>query len=365
MILHRYFAIRFAKSFGMIFGLFLMMIGFFDLVDQLGRHSKGSDATFSKIVGLTLLNVPYAIYTILPLIMILASILLFLGLARSSEMVVTRAAGRSALRALLSPIFVTLLIGVVGVAVFNPIVAATSKEYESRSNAMRGESAVLSISSDGLWLRQGSDVGQTVIRAQASNLDGTRLSDVTFLTFGFGTGPTRRIEAQSATLENGQWTMQNAKVWTLLDTANPEVGAQTVAEMSIPSSLTADQIRDSFGQPSSVSIWDLPGFISQLKRAGFSARRHEVWFQSELSKPVFLIAMVLIGAAFTMRHQRGGKTGIMVLTAVILSFALYFVRNFANILGETGQLPVALAVWAPPLAAIGMSLGLILHLEDG
>ena len=40
-------------------------------------------------------------------------------------------------------------------------------------------------------------------------------------------------------------------------------------------------------------------------------------------------------------------------------------RNFAQVLGENGQIPVLLAVWAPPLAAIGLSLGLLLHLEDG
>ena len=81
--------------------------------------------------------------------------------------------------------------------------------------------------------------------------------------------------------------------------------------------------------------------------------------------PLFLVAMVMIGAAFTMRHQRGGRTSMMVLIAILLSFAVYFLRNFAQILGENGQLPAALAAWAPPLAAIGMSLGYLLHQEDG
>ena len=85
----------------------------------------------------------------------------------------------------------------------------------------------------------------------------------------------------------------------------------------------------------------------------------------ELALPFFLVAMVLIGAAFTMRQQRGGKTGALVLTAVMICFALFFLRNFSQILGDNGQIPVALAAWAPPLAAIGAALGLLLHLEDG
>ena len=55
----------------------------------------------------------------------------------------------------------------------------------------------------------------------------------------------------------------------------------------------------------------------------------------------------------------------MVLFAILLSFAIYFLRNFAQILGENGQLPALLAAWAPPLAAITLSLGILLHNEDG
>ena len=46
-------------------------------------------------------------------------------------------------------------------------------------------------------------------------------------------------------------------------------------------------------------------------------------------------------------------------------FALYFMRNFAQILGENGQIPVALAAWGPPAAAVLLPISLLLHLEDG
>jgi len=364
MILHRYFAKRFAVTFAGVFGVFFLIMVFLDLVEQLRRYSK-VDAGFGDVLTLTLLNVPQGIYRILPLIMILATIALFLGLARSSEMVVTRAAGRSALRALISPLLVALLIGVASVAILNPIVADTSREYEARGDALRGESATLSLGASGLWLRQGSSEGQTVIRADNANLDGTVLTGVTFITFSAESGPTRRIEAARARLTDGAWVAQNAKSWPLGTGTNAEVGATTHDRLEIPSTLTATQIRDSFGTPSSIPIWELPDFINRLQTAGFSAQRHQVWFQMELALPLFLVAMVMIGASFTLRHQRGGRTGMMVLFAILLSFAVYFIRNFAQVLGENGQLPALLAAWAPPLAAIGLSLGFLLHQEDG
>ena len=49
----------------------------------------------------------------------------------------------------------------------------------------------------------------------------------------------------------------------------------------------------------------------------------------------------------------------------LLATDFYYLRNFAQILGENGQVPAILAAWAPPVAAVLIGLGLILHMEDG
>lgn len=364
MILHRYFAKRFLTTFLMIFAVLAGIMVFVDLVEQL-RLFSGQDARFSDIIRLTLLNIPKGLYSILPLIVILTTLTLFLSLARSSELVVTRAAGRSALRALLAPILMAAIIGVTAVAVMNPIVAATSRAYEAQGIALTGDNSALTLGNSGLWLRQGSADQQAVIRAKRSNLDGTELSGVTFMVFEGDQGLTQRIEAERAQLTPGAWTLQGATLWPLGAGQNPQQQVQRFERYNLPSTLTATQIRDSFGAPDAIQIWDLPAFVDRLQTAGFSAQRYEMWFQMELAQPLFFVAMVMIGAAFTLRHQRGGRTGLMVLFAILLSFGVYFLRNFAQVLGENGQLPILLAAWAPPLAAIGLSLGLLLHQEDG
>ena len=365
MTLHLYFARRFLWAFLGVFGVFGGIVLLIDIAEQLRRFG-GKDIGLSRIVGLSALNVPETIYQILPLITILATLTLFLALARSGELVVTRAAGRSALRALVAPLILALVIGAFAVAAFNPIVAATQKEYEDRSNALAGgEARILSISDEGLWLRQGDETGQTVIHARTANLDGTRLVKARFVVLTPDGLPKRRIEAETATLVEGAWEMRNVKSWPLAGSDNPERDAEYHDRLLLPSDLTREQIRDSFGAPGAIAIWDLPDFIASLDRAGFSARSHRVWFQMELALPVMLAAMVLIAAGFTMRHTRPGRSGLMVLFALLLGFGLYFIRNFARILGENGQIPVTLAAWAPPVAAILLSLGLLLHLEDG
>lgn len=365
MKLHFYFARKFGFMFLGLVTVFFLLQALIDLIEVV-RKLDNTEAGFSDMIGLTLLNAPSGVNQILPLVMILATIALFLGLARSSELVVVRAVGRSGLSALVAPVVVAFLIGLFAVSTFNPIIAASSKRYhELFEGYVSGGADVLSISSEGLWLRQGGPEGQTVIRATAANPEATVLFDVTFLAYSRDGGPIRRIEADEAELGEGAWILRKAKVWPLGAGINPEGESRVMPEMELPSTLTRDRIRDTFGTPSAISVWDLPRFIEQLEQAGFSARRHSVWLQMELARPLFLTAMVLLGAAFTMRHARAGGTGVAVLISLLLGFGLYYIRNFAQILGESGQIPVALAAWAPPVASVLLGIGLLLHTEDG
>jgi len=129
--------------------------------------------------------------------------------------------------------------------------------------------------------------------------------------------------------------------------------------------LTVEQILDSFSPPQTIPFWELSAFIERLEISGFSATRHRQFFQSALATPALYVAMVLIGAGFTMRHARFGKFGLMVLMTVLAGFTLYSFNNVAASLGAAGTIPVAVAAWAPSLSAVLLVLGLLLHLEDG
>lgn len=365
MIMSLYIARRFVTTVGMVFLIFFGILLLIDMIEQMRRLS-GTGGGLADAFQLSLLNVPDTLYRILPLIMIMGSVALFLALARSSELVVVRAAGRSGLRFLVTPVAVAFVIGILAVSVFNPLVAATQKAFEEvRSAHLTPGDSVLSVSDSGLWLRQGGEYGQTVIQAARANLDGTELSAVTFLTFGPDGIPSTRVEAATARLTPGAWMLDGAKMWDLT-APNPELAAAMWPNNTrLPSDLTPERIRDSFGTPSAVPIWQLPSYIKGLESAGFTARSYRLWFQMELAQPLLLAAMVLIAAGFTMRHARFGKTGTMVLYAMLAGFSVFFLRNFAQALGDSGQIPIALAAWSPPLAAALLALGLVLHLEDG
>jgi lipopolysaccharide export system permease protein len=365
MILHLYYVRRTLSALATVIAILVILILMIEMLEQI-RIFGSVDLSLGTLFYLSVLRVPFTLYTIFPVIVVISTLVLFLGLARTSELVVTRAAGRSAMRALQAPLLVAFLSGVLVVAVLNPIMATTSRQYDQLKAKYRDQKTqVFSVSDEGLWLRQGDEDGQIVIRAHQSNFDGSNLFDVTFLGFAPDGKPAFRIEAESAQLTPGLWQIKNAKRWPLGTTNNPEAASELFEMLDLPTSLTLDEIHDTFGTPSAVPIWKIPEFINRLENAGFSARAYRMWLHSELALPLTLVAMMLIGAGFTMRHTRFGNTATLVMTALLLAFAFFFLRNFASILGENGEIPIMLAAWAPPCAVIFAALALLLHLEDG
>lgn len=228
MILARYLAWRFLRSFLIVCAVFSAILYLIDMVEQIRRYT-GSSIGLGQAARLAALNLPGAMHTILPLIVLLAAVAMFLGLARTSELVAIRASGRSGLRLVGAPVAMAVIVGLGAVAVLNPLVAATSKRYQSVADSFGGSGGqTLSFGAQQIWLRQaegGAQAGaQAVIRADRASLDGATLHGATFLIFDAEAGPVRRIAAETATLGPGGWSLTNVKDWPLT-APNPEAAA--------------------------------------------------------------------------------------------------------------------------------------------
>ena len=366
MTLGLYLVRRMLQVLGLVTAVLLCVIYLIELVEVV-RLFAGSDATMAQIAWLAALRAPAQLYEVFPLLMVLGSMFYFLGIARSSELVVIRASGRSALRLMLEPILAVLLLGMLAVALLNPLIAMTTRLHQAQVMIMQDRETGLSFTVTGeeIWLRQGDPTGQTVIRASHASDDGLRFRNVTFLHFERGTGrPLSRIEARDARLGNGAWILEEARQWPL-GVPNPEAAASSHDRMSLPTDLTPERLRDSFARIGAVSVWALPELITALDQAGLSSRAQRAALMRELSLPLMLVAMLMIGAMLTMRHARVARIAQILLITVLSGFGVFVAANFALVLGEHGLIPLWLAVWSPPIASILLATGLLLHLEDG
>ncbi len=342
--------------------LFLLLVFMLDSVELLRRAAAKPEIKINDIINMALLKLPYMSQKVLPFSILFGGMLCFWRLTRSNELVVTRGSGVSAWQFLFPAISLALLLGVFQISVINPLASTTLSRFEQlEALHYRGNRSLLSVSGSSMWLRQANQDGQSVLHAKGyiQYKDDVELHDVTVFTYIGKDNFRSRIQGQSAKLINGFWHFKNVWVYEAekIPVSKPEHWLAT--------DLTLDKIQDSFAPPETMSFWDLPNFIKTLEKAGFSAVRHRLHWHTLMAAPFLMCAMVLIGAAFTLRHSKRGATTYIIAGGVFTGFTLYFFSDVIMALGLSDTVPVPLAAWSPPSIALLLGLATLLHLEDG
>ncbi len=361
-----YFGRAFALAvLAMLFAL-TALVSLFDFLELLRESASRPQAGLGIVCEIEVLRLPWSMMQILPFAVLLGGIFAFWRLARSSELVVVRAAGISAWQFLAVPVLMAALLGALGTGGVSPVSALMFGRAEILDNAyLKPGGGPLSLNGGELWVRQ-TDTGMVpdgvaVLHAQDVVLHGKSLEadKVTVLRLDAQSALLARIEAAHATLDAGDWTLSDANVLA------PDNAPRHAATLEFPTDLTVRRVQESFASPDALSFWALPGFIRLLKQSGFSATQHELAFLALAALPLLCATMALVAAGFSMRPSRRGGAMNMLASGVGSGFALFMISEVANQFGTSGAVPVVLSAWAPAVAGLFLALALLLHLEDG
>jgi lipopolysaccharide export system permease protein len=355
-----YLGRRFLVSISVVLFALLCVVSLFEVVELMRRASGKDDATLGLLVQMAFLKLPLMTQKILPFAALFGGMYAFARMTSSHELVVARAAGVSVWQFLAPALVIALAIGTFSATVFNPLSSAMVARYEQmEAKFLRGRPSLLALSPSGLWLRQADNGGQSVIHAAGVSQEGMELEDVIVFRFEDGDKFAGRIDARSARLVEDYWELTDALL------TGPDREAVFEETARIETTLTANQIQESFAAPETLSFWALPRFIEMLQAAGFSAVRHRLHWNSVAALPVLLCSMVLIAATFTLRATRRGRTSLLIAGGVLAGFALYFLSDVIYALGLSGAIPVVLAAWTPAGVTALLGMSMLFHLEDG
>ncbi len=355
-----YLARRYMVAVGMVFLVFVTIAFTIDMVELLRRASGRPNVTFFLVTEMALLKLPDLIQKMLPFTALFGIMLALSRLTRTNELAVTRAAGISVWQFLAPALIIALLSGAFVVAIFNPLSSALASRYEQmESKFLRGRTSAFSVSPTGLWLRDTDPSGQVVVHALRVAQQGVDLSDAILLFYEGTDRFVRRIDAGRAQLRDGHWDLDDVLV------TGPDQAAEHFDHLAVATTLTLNQIQDSFASPETMSFWALPGFINTLELAGFNATRHRLYWHATLAGPFLLAAMVLVAAVFSLRMTRGGGVGITLGGGAMVGFLLFFLSDLTRALGKVGTIPVPLAAWVPVIATMALAAAALFTLEDG
>ena len=352
---------NFLAGFAGVFTMLMFLILIMDTL-ELMRRAAGVSIPFGSILEMALLKLPQMGQETFPFAALFGGMIVFWRLTRNRELMVTRAAGVSAWQFLLPVLIIVLMLGVLRITVVDPLASTLLSRFQHlEATLLKGQKHSLSLSGQALWLRQASDDGQAVVHAArvVHRGDEVQLYDVIIFAYDDDDQFVERIDASTGTLEDRAWHLRD--VWAL----KPDKPARFMPALRLPTDLTLSKIQDSFASPETMSFWELPSFIETLRQAGFSAVRHRLHFHAMLAGPLFMCAMVLIAATFTLKPARRGGALFIVAGGLITGFVVYLFADVVFAMGLSDSIPVVLAAWAPSGVATLLGLAMLLHLEDG
>lgn len=357
-----YFARHFAKMVGAIFLLAFLITALVTYFEFFDRAFQGQAASGLLLGLVALFKVPSLTEDSLPFAVLYGSIAAFVIANRRLEVVVARAAGVSAWQFLLPACIVGLLFGVAATTLYNPAAAklrAVSDELAVRVFGSGGKAVQSTDGNGAVWLRQKSGDTESIIGAVQSFDEGLGLLGVTAYVFDTDNHFRERVDAPTARYTPGAWHLQNATVTSV--NANPK----QVGDYALSTELTPNEVKQTFLQLDSVSFWTLRDLAATARRAGLPTDRYDLQYNVLLSKPILLLAMVLIAANVSLRFSRSRDLGRVIIAGVSVGFMLYVVTKIAWDLGSGGLVSPTLAAWLPAVVATLAGVTVLLHLEDG
>jgi lipopolysaccharide export system permease protein len=358
--LSRYFGMRFLTS---VVGSFVGVIALAAMIDYVELMRRGADwpnATAWLLAKISMYRVPQLTERIMPFSVLVGAMSCYLTLSRRLELVVARAAGVSAWQFVAPAMIAAFVFGTVATTIYNPISAMLHERSKRLEAEMLGEvPSALQENTSGFWVRQKSANGAAIINAKSSREQGSKLGGVSVYTFDAAGHFQDRIEAKGATLEQGYWQLEDARIY---ESGKPPDVEETYR---LGTNLTLEQVRESFATPETVPFWELPSYIEMADRAGLGAAGYRLQYDQLLARPFLLAAMVLLAASVSLRFFRFGGVQKMVLSGISAGFLLFVLSKITEDMSKSELMSPVAAAWIPVLVGGLTGFVALLYLEDG
>jgi lipopolysaccharide export system permease protein len=355
--LARYFGLRFLSAVLVVFAGIFVLVMLIDYIEMMRRAGDIPNVSAVLVAKTSLYRVPQVVERILPFCVLIGAMSCFLNLSRRLELVIARSAGLSAWQFVSPALAVAFLFGVVATTVYNPVSAVLQERSKRFEAELFGQNTARQRST--FWVSQRTNDGQTIINAVSSRDQGINLNGVSVFDFDLDGRFKQRIEARAAVLEPGTWLLRDARIYAL------GVLPAMQAEYRLKTSLTPEQVRESFATPETVPFWELPQYITIAEHAGLVAAGYRLQLQKLLARPFLLAAMVLLAAAVSLRFFRFGGVQKMVLSGVAAGFLLYVLSKVTEDLSKAELMHPVAAAWLPALVGGVTGFIALLYQEDG
>lgn len=381
LILDEYIMRAFASNLFLVLTTFSMLFLIFTFLELIGDIIR--NRTPLVTVGDYLLNlIPFILYNVTPLCVLVAVLVTFGALARSSEFTAMKSAGFSLYR-IVAPVLV--LTGVIAIALFafdDFYLPTANRRQEALRSVIKGRPAQTFLRPDRQWIsgqspnqsngvatpqlkvrppffpEKAAETSQPQHKTEPSRIfyyqffdpDRNVFANLTVFEFDpVSFTLQRRIFAQSARWDQrvSRWIFENG--WSRTFVGETVGTYQPFVVTTIPDIHEEPQyFKKEDRQSQQMNFSELATYIDDLRQSGFDTKRLSVQLNRKFAYPLITLVMAILAIPFALvTGKRSTVTGFAM--AILLAMAYLGVSSLFEAMGNVNTLPAALAAWSPDL----------------
>ena len=354
-VMDRYLVKQYLIYLGIGTGIGAVLVVVVDLLQTLDRFLR-SKPPFFTILEHFVYRVPGELYKGLPMIVLIATVFLFLSLTRQRELDALKAAGVSLYRVSLPILLVAGAISVLAV-VFQEVALPdiNAKADEVDRVKIRGQLPRHLQRQTQIWYRS-SDT--RFFRMALLDPAGKSMEGLTVLEIGPDFRLMERLDARTA-----RWT---AEGWQLTDgvlrrmDAQNRVTSEPFATRVVPMVEHIDDFIKVHNAPDTMSFLELREYVTKLREGGHRVNRYLVQLYSKLSFPLVHVIMALVAIPFALVSPRSGGRAMGIGVAILIALGYWVLHSVAIAFAQADLLPAALAAWTANIVFAGIGTALLL-----
>lgn len=353
LILDEYAMGSFLRNFVLVLSaltVLFLIFTFFELIGDIIKYR-----TPLVTVGDYLLNlIPFILYKMTPLCSLVAVLITFGALSRTSEITAMKATGISLYRLVTPVLLVAAVLSLLMFAFDESYLPDANRRQEALLSTIRGKPAQTFLRPDRKWMSgqaSGSGEPTRIFYYQAFDPDRNIFANITVFEFQPGTFTlSRRIYAESAHWDaaSNQWDFEDG--WDRSFANGDSVTSyRTFKDASFAEIHEAPSYFKKEERPSQeMSYSELASYIHDLQQSGFDTTPLRVQLNRKLADPLLTLVMAILAVPFSLSAgKRGSLAGIG--AALALAIAYWVLAGISENLGDVNSLPAVLAAWSPDL----------------
>jgi LPS export ABC transporter permease LptF/LPS export ABC transporter permease LptG len=358
LLLDLYLVRSFAFNFLVTLAGFLLLIEvftFFELLNDIARHHIG----FTVVANYFIYLAPLLLYQLTPLAALIATLATLAVMNKFNEVTAFKASGISLYRVSVPLLVAGLLLAGGLFAMDASVLPYANQKQDALRNQIKGRPAQTYFQPRLRWIfGQGSKIyNYELYDADTHIFAGLNVFELNPKTFALQ----RRVFARRAHWEPilNSWVLEEGWV---RDFKNEKVVSYrpftvvTFPEISEPPSYFQREVLQSY----QMNWRQLSEYIAQLRHAGFDVARLSVEWHQKFAFPLLAAIIILLGIPFPFMVRTRGAVGGLA-AGVGIGIAYWATSSLFGAMGAVGQLPPAVAGWAPD--AIFLFAGLYFFLK--